>query len=234
MDIIQILNVLLLAFPPVLFWGYFYYIKDSKEPEPLRLMVKAFVFGMIVAGGLVAIAYIFENYDRPVVSNVTSLFVVLAFVEEFVKLAVLMKLTSARAINVNQIIDGVIYAVCIALGFAFVENIYYFAQYIAFAEKGAELYGTYLARGFGTMLAHTIFSGIAGYYYILGKVEKKALWVNGLGIAVVLHSLFNYFSSGMGGDFNLAYLNVVLLGGSLWFLLWLIKNKNAKKIQNIK
>ncbi|MFC1656265.1 PrsW family intramembrane metalloprotease [Patescibacteria group bacterium] len=231
---IKILNIFLLAFPPVLFWGYFYYVKDSREPEPLKLLIKAFVFGMIVAGLFVAVAYIFERYEGIFVLNAAWMFIVLAFFEEFAKLGVLMKLTKYRAIDVDQIVDGVIYAVCIALGFAFVENVYYFAQYIAFAEKGAELYGTYLVRGFGTMLAHTIFSGIAGYYYVLGKVKKKPLWIRGLIYAAVMHVLFNYFMSASIWDFNLAYLNVVLLGGSLWFLLWLIRNKKAEKIRNIK
>lgn len=234
MDLNQILNIILLALPPVLFWGYFYYVKDSKEPEPLRLLIKAFVFGSIVGILFALIASIFENYEGIFVLNTMWMLIVLAFFEEAAKLGVLMQLTKAKAIDVDQVVDGVIYAVCIALGFAFVENIYFFMQYIAFAERGAELYGVYIIRGFGTMLAHTIFSGLAGYYFVLGKVKKKPLWIYGLILAGVLHVVFNYFMSASIGNFNLAYLDIILLGVSLRFLLGLIRANYLKRTRNIK
>lgn len=233
---VYILNILLLAFPPVFFWGYFYYVKDKKEPEPIRLLVRSFLFGMVTALPLILIRFLFDWFPQfNVVVGLSTIitFVLLGFAEECIKLFTLMGLTRRKAIDVNQILDGAIYGVMVALGFAFIENIFYFAEFLRVAERGVELYGTYIFRGFITMFAHTIFTGIAGYFYILGKVEKKNLWIKGLVIAAVLHAIFNLFNVTSFWGFSLGYLNVLLLGGSLWYLLSLVKAKRSGTIRKI-
>ena len=149
--LIYFLNILLLAFPPVLFWGYFYYIKDKKEPEPLRLILRSFLFGAVTALPLIIIRFLFDwfpQFNLIVGLSTIITFVLLGFIEECIKLFTLMGLTRGKVIDVNQILDGAIYGVMVALGFAFIENIFYFAEFLKVAERGVELYGTFIYRGF--------------------------------------------------------------------------------------
>ena len=116
-------------------------------------------------------------------------------------------------------------------------------------------------RGMGTMLAHTLFSGIFGYYYGLSKMLPKIVthqkhpahhfykhvrhvWklhilrshvrkdrqskkghdagqlvAEGLLLAGLLHMGFNLFNSVEVMGISMAFLNVPLLMGTLWFLL---------------
>jgi RsiW-degrading membrane proteinase PrsW (M82 family) len=87
----------------------------------------------------------------------------------------------------NEPMDGIVYSVMIGMGFATVENIFY-----AYSN-GLE---TVLVRAFTAVPAHAVFAIISGYYVGLAKFNKEKriqLILTGLGLAILVHGVYNFF-----------------------------------------
>ena len=123
-------------------------------------------------------------------------------IEEMLKAAWLISLV--RRHRVGFMVDAGIHGFAIGTGFAVVENLYY-----AWALHSPET-GLWIARGLGTAILHGSTTAIVG---ILDKdLSERHRWsatvsaLPGLGIAVVIHSLYNHLL------FNPLFATAVLLG----------------------
>ena len=111
------------------------------------------------------------------------------FLEEILKAGYLVYLIRAR--KIGFMVDGAIYGFAIGAGFAFVENIYYLQT----TENVNVLY--WLIRGLGTAMMHGGTTAIVGI--VMKKLSASRVSINaldvafGLGIAVVIHSIYNHF-----------------------------------------
>ena len=94
-----------------------------------------------------------------------------AIMEEMAKLSASIFVVMRHKLTFNQVIDGVVYAVTAALGFAFVENMIYFYEFLNQADSPLAM--IFLFRSFGTMLAHTLFSAIAGLIWAYAYFSKQ-------------------------------------------------------------
>ena len=86
----------------------------------------------------------------------------------------------------DEPIDGIIYASFIALGFAAVENVYYF-QYLTSGEA--------LARGFVGPVVHIVFASVWGYYVGRACLQGRGLLrttLTALAGTAILHGLYDY------------------------------------------
>lgn len=206
---------------PFLWWAYWWL--DRYEPEPRRYKVAAFVWGGVVAVAIALALQIFiqETWN---LSDETMASFVAPLTEEPAKCLFLI-LTFIRARRViDGFIDGVIYAGIVGLGFAFIENIgYYAASYLGSPDikiAGAEgVTTTFIVRGVFSPFAHPLFTtafGIAVGLAITRKT-KAARWfigIIGLAVSIGLHGLWNgSLSYGGGLGFLLSYLalGVILL-----------------------
>ncbi len=142
-------RIILFAAAPSLFWLWLFYRRDRWEPEPKALVLKVFV-----AGALSALpAWLLQTFLPGPVHPLYDMLVRVALVEEACKLIPVI-LVATRTRQMNEPMDGIIYAVAAALGFATVENV---------------LYGLWLgpailvARAFTSTLAHVALSGLVGY-----------------------------------------------------------------------
>ena len=91
----------------------------------------------------------------------------------------------------NEPYDGIVYAVAISLGFAFIENIGYVYNY----APGSE-YSVAIARMFTAIPMHAACGVIMGYYVGLAKFSSdkgSSYIVYALFFATLLHGLYNYF-----------------------------------------
>ena len=206
---------------PLLWWAYWWL--DRYEPEPRRYKVAAFVWGAVVA---VAIALSLQVFIQRTwnVSDQTMASFVAPFTEEPAKCLFLL-LTFLRARRViDGFTDGIIYAGIVGLGFAFVENIgYYAAAYLGSPDikiAGAEgVTTTFIVRGIFSPFAHPLFTSAFGIAIGLAvarktKVAKWILGIIGLAVSIGLHGVWNgSLSYGGGLGFLLSYLalGVVLL-----------------------
>ncbi len=168
---------ILFAFVPSFGWLVFWYRKDKSEPEPKRMIAMAFVFGMLAVLPLLAIRWQLQ-YSPNLMASITSFSkmlpivalvvggILFAVLEESLKHFATLRLGKKLRIEFTQIVDGVVYSISAALGFAFAENLFYFYTLLQFYNLSDTTLWTIIAfRGFGTTLGHALFSGIFGLFW---------------------------------------------------------------------
>jgi RsiW-degrading membrane proteinase PrsW (M82 family) len=172
---------------PGILWVWFFNRQDRQEPEPIPLLAWTFFLGML---SIIPAALLEMPFRTFLVSPQSSLLrfinmvLFVGLVEEASKFVAFF-VASYHSKHFNQPIDGIIYSVTAALGFASVENLLY---------TGAFGLSVAWARSVITFLAHASFSGIVGYYTALEKLKGfhwKYVW-RGLGLASLLHGTYNF------------------------------------------
>ena len=120
--------LLLAAVLPAIVLMIYVYKKDKVEKEPIGLIVRLFVLGM-VAGPLAGFVetLFFSLFDATIppgaLQLVLKFFIGVAAVEEGFKYLFLN--TVRKNPHFNYVFDGIVYAVAVALGFAALENVLY-------------------------------------------------------------------------------------------------------------
>lgn len=182
--------LLTLALAPGLAIILFIYFKDKYEAEPIGLLIKSFVFGLLSVVVTLIISYplqsLFALEKTNWVHQLVSAFFMVALVEEFSKY-VFVRGILYRDKNFNEPFDGIVYSIMVGMGFATAENILYVFQ------GGA---GTAFMRMFTAVPAHGTFAVIMGYY--LGKAkftEGSGLRFSivALVMATLVHGFYDYF-----------------------------------------
>lgn len=211
--------LLIVSLVPGVAWVWYFNRQDYHDREPFRLLARAFVVGMlsVIPAALLEIAF-----RMPLISAGSSLmrFVTLVlfvgFVEEFAKFAAFY-LAVYRAEEYNEPLDGIIYAVTAALGFATVENLLYT---VSFGLSVAP------ARALIASMAHASFSGLTGYYVglVTFRAQPWTVGLYGLGVASVLHGLYNFLI--VDGTFP-AWLAIPMIYGVYRFLTGKIRETRA-------
>ncbi len=165
--------ILLTALLPIAILVYYIYHKDSKSPEPTGQLVKAFLFGVVSIPVSFCISIplgLFGAYPAEATTiggSISTAFFGAAIPEEIAKFFMLW-LFLRKNRYFDEKMDGIVYAVCISLGFAAVENIMYlFSNSDMFLSVG-------LARAIFAVPGHFCFGILMGYYYSLAKFYPKS------------------------------------------------------------
>jgi len=226
----RILFYILIALSPGIFWLIFYRRKDREEPEPKKLVLKIFLWGMVMTIPAAALEfivdYIMPYSDSGSLSQIIwGTFIVIAPVEEYLKYLVIKRKIYGHP-EFNERLDGVIYGVIAGLGFASLENI------MAALGNGPSVI---LFRFFTATLMHALTSGIVGYY--LGRSrfnpeESKNLILRGLVIAILIHGAYNFMIT-VGISLTIPFLIILILGAFIT-LNQLIKNLKKRRAQILK
>lgn len=169
---------------------------DRWEPEPPRLLIMAFLWGASVAVLLsLLFSVLFEEVfgtggDKP---SFLTIAVGAPLIEEAAKgLFLVLMMTGRRRRELNTLTDCLVYAGLTALGFAWLENIFY----IASAETLPSSLAVAAMRLLIAPFAHPLFTTMLGIgvYYALkqrsGVVKFGYLLLGYLG-AVLMHGLWN-------------------------------------------
>ncbi|GAA5100918.1 PrsW family intramembrane metalloprotease [Microbacterium yannicii] len=205
---------MLLALVPLVGVLFAVRIVDRWEPEPKGLLILAIAWGAIAAVGialgidlLLSVVFGPATGTREVLQTVVQAPVV----EEFAKgLGVFLIFATARR-AFDGPVDGIVYGALVGAGFAFTENIQYFA--VSFIEGGAaETSTTFFLRGILSPFAHVMFTSVTGF--ALGLAARRGLstgqavgpWLLGLAGAIALHAFWN--GSAVFGDFFVLYLTL--------------------------
>lgn len=216
---------ILVALIPGLFWLWFYRRRDLKNPEPLKMIFKIFVWGMAATIPAIALEFAVEFFipyasSTSYLAMVLSSFLVVAPIEEFFKYLVL-KHKAAKSPEFNEPIDGIIYGIVVGLGFATLEN------FLVTLSDG----GTVIILRFATAtLMHAICSGIVGYYIARQKFHpqgngKSVLY--GLLLAIFLHGLYNSVAS-YNSSISLILLTILII------VMYLMLSQDIRKIKQLK
>jgi RsiW-degrading membrane proteinase PrsW (M82 family) len=191
---------------------------DRYEPEPRRLLAAGLLWGGFVA---TAVAVVLQGIGGIVVgiSDNVSLAVVAPATEEATKGAFLLLLLWWRRAELDGILDGIVYAGMVGIGFAFVENI----LYLAAAYNGTDGMGpggttalttTFVYRCLFSPFAHpffTTFTGIGVGIAVASRSRVRRFLAPLVGYlcAVALHGIWN--ASTIHGDRNFVLVYLVLM-----------------------
>ena len=170
---------------------------DRFEPEPRWLLVVAFFWGACVAVGVAIVVntlgfQLVRTAFGAEAADVYGLSLSAPLVEEGSKAAALFLLFFWRRDEFDGIVDGIVYASMVGLGFAMTENVKYYAEA---AVEGRGL-GTFVVRGMFSPYAHPLFTSMTGIGLGIasqarGRGVRLAMPAVGFALAVVLHSVWN-------------------------------------------
>jgi RsiW-degrading membrane proteinase PrsW (M82 family) len=234
---------LALGFLPIFFYAWLIYWVDRYEKEPGLLLGVVFTWGVVIAAGG---AYLINTImgmsiylvtGSEAASNLSTGSLIAPVVEESLKgLAVLLVYWLFRQ-EFDSILDGIVYAGIVALGFAATENAFF-------------IYNGYIEDGFRGLLMlafvrivlvgwqHPFYTAFIGIGLAAARLAKPGLLrlaypVAGWMVAVITHSLHNTLA-------NLLHTRGNLLLGTLFdwsgwlamlvFILWMLA-REQKNLQ---
>lgn len=184
--------IVIIALLPALAWFFLWRFQD-KEKEPFRSMLGCFLLGILASFPF----FVWQQYWPNTFSGFHPSLVIflLAFAEEMVKAIALIIGIELSQRWFTQIVDGLIYGSAVALGFAFAENISYLLE---FATFDGEFVMLYLVRSLNTMVAHSLFTALFGFFYasaylrkaVFTKKKREKPWLHffkNVGEALPLH-----------------------------------------------
>lgn len=166
----------LLAAIPIVVW---FYINVKHEKDHKKIMFLVFGLGCLTAPALLGLqifweqhpefdleAFISRTFSSPMTATIMVL-LLFASMEEIIKLYV-MRSIDRKTLCITKINDAMRYNISSALGFSFIENIYYLYSWWPYIGTG-QLATMYFFRSIFTTAAHMVYSGIFGYFYGVGK-----------------------------------------------------------------
>jgi protease PrsW len=195
---------------------------DRYEPEPARYRLAAVGWGGVVA---VSLSLLAEQvlFALPGTSTVIDATVTAPLVEEFGKGLFLVVIVILRRSQVHGVLDGIVYAALVGIGFAFVEDIVY---YLSSFDAG-ELPATFILRGVMGPFAHPLFTSATGVGIGIAATTRRpglrlTAPILGYLVAVLTHAVWNGSALWGGRGFLIAYGVVMLplLGIVLSLAIW--------------
>ncbi|MBQ7709901.1 MAG: PrsW family intramembrane metalloprotease [Bacteroidales bacterium] len=220
------LSIIALALLPAIILVYYTYMQDKLQREPVKNLVKAFFFGWgsVFASLLISMPSmrlgLFPQEITTFGDAVRTAFFGAAIPEETAKLFMLW-LFLRKCKDFDERMDGIVYAVCVGMGFAAFENVeYLFASGSAWVTTG-------IGRSFTAIPGHFAFAVIMGYYYSLNHFDRYRAPLAGLKMwlyPVLAHGLYDAVAMQASVTPELSgVISLVILLGCFWAL------KHARK-----
>ncbi len=197
----------IIAFVPAVFYILPLIWLDRYDPEPPWLLALAFAWGALVS---VIASFIINTLLGAFLGDVFGAVISAPIFEEGSKgLGLILLLVFFRR-YFDDILDGIIFAGVIALGFATVENILYYGREIAAGDNG-QLKAIFIARGIFSPFAHVTFTAMTGIGCGIARESHKtavrfSMPLIGYGAAVFLHAFWNGTLTFAGGGALIAYI----------------------------
>jgi len=187
------IHVIALAVLPALILLYYTYQQDKLQREPVKNIVKAFFYGWgsVFASLLISMPSmrlgLFPQEIHSLSDAFRTAFFGAAIPEETAKLFMLW-LFLRKCRDFDERMDGIVYAVCVGMGFAAFENIeYLFASGSAWVTTG-------IGRSLTAIPGHFAFAVIMGYYYSLNHFDRYRAPLAGLKMwlyPVLAHGIYD-------------------------------------------
>jgi RsiW-degrading membrane proteinase PrsW (M82 family) len=211
---------------------------DRYEPEPLRYLMIGLGWGAVVATAVSAAGELgVAAYTG--LGELAEASVAAPMIEEFAKALFIAIIVIARRREVDGVLDGIVYAGMVGIGFAFTENILYFmAAYLGSFDLGLPDGSTapsgsvlvtvlFFLRALMSPFAHPLFTAATGVGLGIAVTTRRA-WLRvvapllGFATAVAMHGAFNFTAYKAGDYFFLVYLvaMVPVFIGSVVFAIW--------------
>lgn len=226
MQIVVIASALL---PAILLWLYIW--KKDAQPEPVSWLIKAVLGGALVIIPVIFVEQVVSTMLFGAGGEPTNLFettaqafLVAALPEETFKLLVLWLLLRKNP-YFDEHFDGIVYAVCVGLGFAAVENVFYIINEEAWVTIA-------ISRALLAVPGHYAFAVLMGYYYslyhFLDDSPKVAVCI--LLVPVLAHGVYDALV--MSGTVN-PYVGGICFFVLIFFCVKMHKEAKAKVLAMI-
>jgi RsiW-degrading membrane proteinase PrsW (M82 family) len=182
------MDLLLISLAPVVIILIYVYFRDKYEKEPIKLLIKALVAGMLAVIPILFVETFligFYTMEDGLFGTFWHAFVVAGFTEELFKFIALY-IIIWRNPNFNEKFDGIVYAVYVSLGFAIIENIMYVTGYG---------FDVGLRRAWTAVPAHAIFGITMGYYFGIAHMYKelrKSYLRKAFLVPFLLHGIYDF------------------------------------------
>jgi protease PrsW len=178
------------------------YLLDAYEREPLSLVFGALLWGAVAATSMAGLA----NHDwgavvarllGPDVASRWTAALTAPFVEETLKAVGVVLIYLIARSEVDDLLDGFVYGATVGLGFAVVENVFYFVA--QFGGQPAGVVGGFFVRVLASGLyGHVLYTGLSGMgiaWFVTRtdqRLGRRLLVAGGLCLLAVLgHFLWN-------------------------------------------
>ena len=174
---------------------------DRYESEPLSMLATAFFWGALVAVFFALVVNTIAALITAVLTNdvraaeAVSAGISAPIVEESAKAAILLIFFFFRKDEFDGVLDGIVYAAMVGLGFAMTENIQYYGKALL-QGGGGGLTLVFILRGMMAPFSHPLFTSMTGMGLGLARQSRNMFLkvvspVLGLGLAILMHSLWN-------------------------------------------
>lgn len=187
-----------LAILPIIILGVYVYTKD-KNREPLKILIKLFLGGLLAAILTMILTIILESvfpsFDSDNIKS-TSIgifvysFFIVGFIEEISKW-IMLYLFAYKNREFDELYDMIVYGVFVALGFAWIENMIY-------VYNGGVT--TAVMRIFLAVPVHVSLGVFMGYFLSLAKfaevndnlkAHRKYILLSII-VPIILHGIYDY------------------------------------------
>jgi len=224
---------------PSVIWLLFYLRKDI-HPEPNLQVIRIFFYGMLVAIPAVFLergffeitaSLLFSNTLSPLLIIILNTFIGVALIEETLKYLV-VRGKVLRSADFDEPTDALLYMIIAALGFAALENILILFP-LGPKFLAGEAFSISILRFLGATFLHALCSGTVGFFLALSLFETKnriKLLATGLGIACLLHGLYNFSIMEIEGGLKFLIPIIILITLALFVSLGF---KRLKKIKGV-
>ena len=176
--------------PAVLFWGYIW--KMDRKKEPTSLLIKATCYGVLIClpvamvESMISGVLFGEGGPTTLFGTTVDAFMVAAIPEEAFKLFALHRILKNNP-YFDEHFDGIVYAVCVGLGFAGLENILYLF------DNADDWLSVAFLRSLMAVPGHYAFAVLMGYYYSVYHFVNRSrrTWAMILVAPVLAHGLYD-------------------------------------------
>ena len=179
------------------------YLLDLYEREPISLVLGALVWGAVAATVLSAIAnegwgLVVARVGDPEFAARWTAALTAPFVEETMKVSGVILIYLIARDEMDDVMDGFVYGAMCGLGFAVVEDVFYFIAIFG-GTTGGVLAGFYVRVVSSGFYGHVLYTGLTGMgvaYFVTRRAEaslgKRLLVAGGLFAAGIFgHFLWN-------------------------------------------
>jgi len=184
------------------------YLLDLYEREPLSLVFGALVWGAVAATVLAGIAnagwgLVVARIGGAAFAAEWTAALTAPFVEESLKVAGVILIYLIARDEMDDMMDGFVYGAMVGLGFALIEDVFYFIAIFG-GTTGGVLAGFYVRVVSSGFYGHVLYTGLAGMgvaYFVSRR--REASFGRRLAVAIGL------FAAAVGGHFlwNSPWLN---------------------------
>ncbi len=227
----------LCAIPPLAIYLWIPRLIDRYDPEPWWALALVLGWGAIAACGVAATVNTGVEVAATEITGgkefgqIAGVCFSAPIVEEGMKgMAVLGVFYFLRR-EFDGVVDGVIYATFVALGFAATENIIYYANAVKSDPNGNVLAVTFLLRGVLAPWGHPLYTSMTGIGFGIAR-ETHRPWLRwmapifGYCAAMFLHCMWNTASTISGFLFLLMLpLWLLFVAAFIGILIWLVVRK---------